>query len=72
MMDAVNQSSITGTLCCDNWWGSLTSVQKIWLHSHLWDLEILAGWTSEVMVQALESHHSQQTDRYSPVHTNGV
>jgi hypothetical protein len=70
-MDIDNQRTISGTHCCDKWWGSLTPVQKMWLHTHLWDIEILAGWTSDVMVQTLGSLHSQQVARYAPAYING-
>ena len=52
--------------CCQAWWGSLTPVQRTWLHSRFWDLEILAGWTSDMMVGDLLNGHDDRTGRYSP------
>ena len=70
-MDPDNHRAIPITPCCDKWWGNLTPVQKLWLHTHLWDLEILAGWASDVMVHTLESLHGQQVARYTPSFING-
>ena len=70
-MEAGYQQCNNGHDCCANWWGALTPVQKMWLHSHLWDLEILEGWTSDIIVNAVKSHHSQRVQRYSPAYTNG-
>ena len=70
-MDLNNQRAIPRTHCCDKWWSSLTPVQKLWLHTHLWDLEMLAGWTSDVMAQTLESLHGDQVARYTPTYVNG-
>ena len=67
-MDADNHRPDAGTGCCDAWWGSLTPVQRMWLHLRLWDLEILAGWTSDVVVQALRSDHGQIIRRYTPTY----
>ena len=61
-----------GTGCCANWWGDLTPIQRMWLHSHLWDLEVLEGWTSDTLLKAVESHHNQRVLRYSPDYTNGA
>ena len=66
-----NGKSSINKPCCDQWWGELTQVQRMWLHSHLWDLDILAGWTSSIVLRALESLHSQQVDRYTPTSANG-
>ena len=66
-----NGKSSVKNPCCDQWWGELTQVQRMWLHSHLWDLDILAGWTSGIVLGALESLHSQQADRYTPTSANG-
>ena len=71
-MDTDYQPAGTRTSCCDDWWANLTPVQRMWLHSHLWDLEILAGWASDIMVQAVKSHHSQRVYPYGPTHTNGT
>ena len=70
-MDADSQRTIIRPPCCDKWWGSLTPVQKMWLHTRLWDLEILAGWDSDIMVRTLETLHRQQVARYTPAYVNG-
>ena len=71
-MEAGYYRGHNGTGCCANWWHGLTPIQKMWLHSHLWDLEILEGWTSDTFLEAVESHHSQRVLRYSPGYTNGA
>ena len=53
-MDADHQLSPTRTTCCETWWDNLTPVQKLWLHTRLWDLEILTGWDSDLMVREME------------------
>jgi len=55
----------TKASCCDAWWDSLTPLQRMWLHTHLWDLEILAGWTSQVMVQTVAKRHGLSMGRYA-------
>ena len=71
-MEAGYERSSNGTNCCANWWGGLTPLQKMWLHSHLWDLEILEGWTSDTFVNAVKTHYSQRVLRYTPAYTNGT
>ena len=67
-MASDNHRTGPGSICCESWWDSLTPVQRMWLHAHLWDLEILAGWSSKIMVQSVSDHHTQRTDRYTPTH----
>ncbi|HJN86557.1 MAG: hypothetical protein QF714_02550 [Dehalococcoidia bacterium] len=38
---------------------------KMWLHSQLWDLEIFAGWTSQVMVQTVARRDGLRMGRYT-------
>ena len=71
-MSPGNQPTDSGTSCCNEWWGSLTPVQKMWVHSHLLDLEFLASWASDIMVQDLENDHARRIDRYAPVYSNGT
>jgi len=65
-MDRHRAPAHSGTGCCQTWWDSLTPVQRTWLHSRFWDLEILAGWTSDMMVGDLLNGHDKRTGRYSP------
>ena len=69
-MDAGYHLGHNGTSCCANWWGGLTAIQKMWLHSHLWDLEILEGWTSHTFLEEVKNNHSQRVLRYSPDYTD--
>ena len=70
-MDEDIQTLNSETHCCEQWWSSLTPVQKLYLHTHLWDLEILAGWESEVLVRSLDYLHRERVGLYTPIYSNG-
>ena len=65
-MDRHRAPAPAGISCCQAWWASPTPVQQTWLHSRFWDLEILVGCTSDVMVDDLLHGHDDRTGRYSP------
>ena len=49
--------------CCQTWWDGLSEVQKLLLHTKLWDINIFSGWGSSMMVNNLVDYHDKLMKR---------